>query len=72
MLYDRRISLMILSALPGLGPVNIRRLDKAMNGAVETLLEMDSNERAIWCSSRVVTELENWRRFFDPEKVHSV
>lgn len=67
--YDRRTALMILAALPGLGPVNIRRLDKAMQGQVELLLQMDRQERANWCSDRVLGELEDWKHFFHPEKV---
>ena len=69
MTYDRRTSLMILAALPGLGPVNIRRLDKALDGSVENLLEMTSSERSNWCSNRVVGELEDWSAYFDPDKV---
>ncbi|MGC9449901.1 MAG: DNA-processing protein DprA [Oceanipulchritudo sp.] len=60
---------MILAALPGLGPVNIRRLDAAMAGGVERLLGMDSVERSFWCGPRVVSELAEWKRYFDPEKV---
>jgi len=69
MVPDRRTSLMILAALPGLGPVNIRRLDKAMNGHVENLLAMDFQERSRWCGERVLNELENWQRYFNPARV---
>ncbi len=66
---DRRTSLMALAALPGIGPVNLYRLDKAMRGKVEHLLEMDAAQRASWCNERVVTELEKWKRYFDPQRV---
>lgn len=66
---DRRTALMALAALPGIGPVNLRRLDKAMGGKVESLLQMDARQRAAFCSSRVVDELGNWKQFFDPGKV---
>jgi DNA processing protein len=69
MRFDRRTSLMILAALPGLGPVGIRRLDGSIDGGVQRLLEMDCNERARWCTPRVVGELADWRRYFDPERV---
>lgn len=60
---------MVLAALPGLGPVNIRKLDVELGGAVEGLLEMEAGERGQWCSSRVVGELADWRAYFDPERV---
>lgn len=69
MCNDRQLSLMILAALPGLGPVNIRRLDAAIEGGVEQLLSMTREERRLWVPERVVTELEGWRKFLDPEKV---
>lgn len=60
---------MALAALPGLGPINIRKLDRALEGAAERLLEMDARERAQWCPAGVVEELGDWKRTFDPEKV---
>lgn len=69
MSIDRRMGLMILAALPGLGPVNIRKLDERMDGAVERLLEMDEGDRARYCGARVVRELGEWRRYFDPDRV---
>ena len=66
---DRRTALMALAALPGLGPVNLRRLDEALGGKVEDLLAMSPGERAVWCSPRVVDELGNWRNYFNPDRV---
>lgn len=66
---DRQTALMILAALPGLGPVNIRRLDKVMEGGVEKLLEMSEAELAPWCGQRVIRELGEWHRYFDPPRV---
>ena len=71
MSLDRRTSLMILSALPGLGPVKIRKLDGLVPGGVDRLLDMNAEERHSWCSKPVVEELEHWQTFFDPEKVVS-
>jgi DNA processing protein len=69
MSVDRDTGLMALAALPGLGPVNIRKLDEELGGCVEELLEMPESERARWCTPSVVSELEEWKRFFDPGKV---
>lgn len=71
MSLDRRTSLMILSALPGLGPVKIRKLDGVVPGGVERLLDMTTEERHCWCSKSVVRELEHWETYFDPHKVIS-
>jgi DNA processing protein len=71
MSLDRRTSLMILSALPGLGPVKIRKLDGMVPGGVERLLDMTTEERHCWCSKPVVEELEHWETCFDPNKVPS-
>jgi DNA processing protein len=71
MSLDRRTSLMILSALPGLGPVKIRKLDGMVPGGVERLLDMTTEERHCWCSKPVVEELERWETCFDPDKVPS-
>ncbi len=71
MTLDRRTSLMILSALPGLGPVNIRKLDGMVPGGVERLLDMTTEERHCWFSKRVVEELEHWETYFDAKKVFS-
>jgi DNA processing protein len=60
---------MILAALPGLGPVNIRKLDQSIEGGVDRLLEMDPNEQARWCPPRVLTQLADYRKFFDPASV---
>jgi DNA processing protein len=60
---------MALAALPGLGPVNIRKLDDELGGRVEDLLDMPEMDRARWCTVSVVGQLEEWKRFFDPEKV---
>lgn len=62
---------MALAALPGLGPVNIRRLDAALGGEVERLLWMSGDERAAFCGGGVVSQLEEWRKHFDPEKVNA-
>lgn len=69
MSVDRERGLMILAALPGLGPVTVRKLDEAMGGGVEQLLEMPEAERANWCTAGVVWELTEWRKFLDPERV---
>jgi DNA processing protein len=71
MSLDRRTSLMILSALPGLGPVKIRKLDGMVPGGVERLLDMTTEERHCWCSKPVVEELERSETCFDPDKVPS-
>ena len=60
---------MILAALPGLGPVNLRKLDRVLDGGVERLLQMDRAEQGNWCSRRVVEELADWRQHFPPERV---
>lgn len=62
---------MALAALPGLGPVNIRKLDDELDGCVEELLEMPEAERARWCNPGVVGQLGEWERYFDPEKVEA-
>ncbi|MEX0326701.1 MAG: DNA-processing protein DprA [Puniceicoccaceae bacterium] len=67
--FDRRTSLMILAALPGIGPVNLRKLDRVLEGGVAQLLTMDAVELASWCPPRVVEELSHWQRFFPPDKV---
>jgi len=69
MSLDRRTSLMILAALPGLGPVNIRRLDTVIEGGAPRLLEMGEEERSAWCHARVVKELGEWERYFNPGRV---
>ncbi|MEX0331362.1 MAG: DNA-processing protein DprA [Puniceicoccaceae bacterium] len=69
MAYDRRTSLMILAALPGIGPVNLRKLDRALEGGAEQLLEMDHVKLANWCPPRVVEQLSNWQRYFPPDRV---
>jgi len=63
------MALMALAALPGLGPVRIRQLDRNLSGRVESLLEMADGDRARWCSPRLRTELAGYTRFFDPGKV---
>ena len=60
---------MVLSALPGLGPVNIRRLDAALDGEVERLLGMSEGERSALCQRGVVGQLGDWESYYDPEKV---
>jgi DNA processing protein len=60
---------MILSALPGLGPVRIGRLDQAMGGRVERLLDMSLSEREHWCRPNLNQELNRWPTHFDPGKV---
>lgn len=60
---------MALGALPGLGPVNLRRLEKALDGGVERLLQMTAGERGVLCGQRVVDQLGEWRKYFDPDKV---
>ena len=60
---------MILAALPGLGPVHIRRLDRAVPGGAHRLLDMTAEERANWCPARVVRELGDWTRYFPPDRV---
>jgi DNA processing protein len=69
MSIDRRTSLMILAALPGLGPVNLRKLDPLIAGGVERLLEMDAVEAGQWCPAKVVRQLSQWQTYFDPKKV---
>ncbi|MFO7726093.1 MAG: DNA-processing protein DprA, partial [Oceanipulchritudo sp.] len=69
MSISRGEGLMVLAALPGLGPVKIRKLDRELGGAVEGLLEMEAGERGRWCGERVLGELAEWRTYFDPEKV---
>jgi DNA processing protein len=69
MSFDRRTSLMILAALPGMGPVNLRKLDDLMEGGVDRLLQMDAPEAGTWCSAKVVEQLLRWRNYFSPEKV---
>ena len=65
---DRRTALMILAALPGLGPVHIRKLDEKMDGKVEQLLGMDVAEQRAWCSERIVHQLSEWRHYFNPSR----
>lgn len=60
---------MALAALPGLGPVNIRRLDQVLGGEVERLLEMGEAERGNYCTPQVVEQLGDWQGYFDPGKV---
>lgn len=60
---------MILAALPGLGPVGIRKLDQLIKGGVHRLLEMETDEQAKWCSATVVSQLQNFKKFFDPDRV---
>ncbi len=69
MSYERRVGLMALAALPGLGPVAIGRLDGALGGAVERLLEMGEGERAAWVGAGVRRELGAVERYFDPVRV---
>ena len=68
MILERRIALMALAALPGLGPVNIRRLDNALGGKVEQLLEMTEAERSTLCGRNVVDQLGEWQKYFNPER----
>jgi DNA processing protein len=65
----RAEGLMVLAALPGLGPVRIRKLDAALGGRAEALLEMDEVDRRSWCGEGVTRELGEWRRHFEPERV---
>jgi DNA processing protein len=65
----RDAGLMALAALPGLGPVNIRKLDDELDGRAEELLEMPEEERARWCNPGVVGQLGEWKRYFDPDQV---
>ncbi|NDV62492.1 DNA-protecting protein DprA [Puniceicoccales bacterium CK1056] len=69
MILERRFALMALAALPGLGPVNIRRLDNALGGKVEHLLEMTEAERSVLCARNVVDQLGEWQKYFHPERV---
>jgi len=69
MSITRRLGLMALAALPGLGPINLRKLDQRIEGGVERLLEMEVNERGLWCRGRVLEQLDNWRNYFEPEQV---
>lgn len=61
---------MILAALPGLGPVNIRKLDQQIDGGVDQLLKMGADEQARWCTANVVGQLRSFRNYFDPDKVY--
>ena len=66
---DRRTALMILAALPGMGPVRLQRLDHALEGGVEALFGMEEGRRRSWCSASTLRELSDWRRYFDPGRV---
>jgi DNA processing protein len=69
MTTDRRTSLMILAALPGMGPVRLRKLDGVLEGKVERLLDMEASTLRSWCPSRLAGEILDWRRHFDPSRV---
>jgi len=60
---------MALAALPGLGPVNLRRLEELMEDPLERLLEMDLEEQRRICGGRLLEEVSEWRNYFDPERV---
>lgn len=60
---------MILAALPGMGPVSLRRLDERMPDGVEGLLGMEEESLAAWCGPREREELREWRRYCDPDRV---
>ena len=66
---DRRTALMILAALPGMGPVRLQRLDRAIEGGVESLFGMDEAQRRSWCPGSTLRELSDWRRYFNPDRV---
>lgn len=61
---------MLLAALPGLGPVTLRRMDECIPGGLEQLLIMDERERRVWCPASVADEVREWPRHFDLDKVH--
>ncbi len=69
MKLDRRTSLMILAALPGFGPVRIRKLDQTVPGGADQLLRMDETRRRHWCPPGMAGELARWRVHFDPDRV---
>ena len=60
---------MALAALPGLGPIRIRKLDEETGGGVEGLLEMAPETAGRWCSPMIVEQLAHWREYFDPDRV---
>ena len=62
---------MVLSALPGLGPINLRKLDGALEGGVQDLLEMSECELKKWCPEKVACQILDWRKFVPMEKVRS-
>lgn len=66
---ERRDGRMVLAALPGLGPVTVRRLDRELSGRAETLLTMSADQRRAWCRSSVCEELAAPERYLALDKV---
>lgn len=60
---------MTLAALPGMGPVQLRKLDAVLDGQVERLLEMTPGERRAYCGQQLLDSLADWESHFNPEKV---
>jgi DNA processing protein len=57
-----------LAALPGLGPVQLRRLDAALNGTVESLLEMPPQRLQALCNTTASSSIRAWREHEDPSR----
>ncbi len=68
---SRREGRMILAALPGLGPVSVRKLDAHLPGGAESLLMMDSSQWPAWCHPGVCRELSQRDHYLPVERVRS-
>lgn len=66
---ERRWALMLLAAIPGLGPVQIRRLDALLGGRVEDLLVLGDEQLRACCSPAICREIARAHLHFQPDKV---
>lgn len=60
---------MALAALPGMGPVLLRRIDAALDGGAEQLLTLPDAQRRALCPLPIQQALQNWQEHFAPERV---
>lgn len=62
---------MILAGLPGMGPIRMGQLERALEGVPGKLLAGELDVEA-YCGHRLGEQVRNWRRYMDLERVEAV
>lgn len=62
---------MILAALPGLGPISVRKFDRELEGGAAALLQMNEAQRQAWCRADVCRQLATTEQFLPLAAVHA-